>query len=154
MNLLIIIMIWHWFIHTHILRISISRGFLSPYYPGLPGIYQMLHLKHFLSRLLSNLDLLICKKNQILQWHLHDIWHCYIWEISTIQGNNVSFSYNIELKIWGVLYIENKINNTQATFLTFIFWIPGAPTFTTFAQVSSYIYVVLLGIAQDTSSSW
>ena len=55
--------------------------------------------------------------------------------------------------MWIVIYIENKIRKTQATLLTFIFLIPGATTFATFAQVSSSVYAALFGITQDLSGN-
>ena len=43
------------------------------------------------------------------------------------------------------------MGKTQATFLFFIFLVPGATTFTTFTQVSSSIYAAFFGITQDPS---
>ena len=40
---------------------------------------------------------------------------------------------------------------TQATLITFIFLIPGANTFTTLDQISSYMYALLFEITKDTS---
>ena len=50
-------------------------------------------------------------------------------------------------------FVENKIYQTKAAFLTSIFLIPGATTFTTFAQVSSSMYAALFGITQDPSGN-
>ena len=60
----------------------------------------------------------------------------------------VPYSMNIRIKVGKE---ENKIEQTKATFLTAIFLIPGATTFTTFAQVSLYMYDDLFGITQDPS---
>ena len=64
---------------------------------------------------------------------------------------HVSYADNLELQIWKVRYIENKIGKIQATFLTFVFIIPGSAIFTTFFQVSSSMYAGFFVITQNIS---
>ena len=59
----------------------------------------------------------------------------------------------MEVHRWTVICIENKIGKTQATLITFIFLIPGAITFTAFAQLSSSMYTDLFGTTQDPSDN-
>ena len=71
----------------------------------------------------------------------------------TTEANHISFAENLEGKILRVRYVENKIGKTQATLIKTVFIIPGATTFTTFTQFSSFTYAILFGITQDPSGN-
>ena len=58
----------------------------------------------------------------------------------------ISSADNLEKKIWIVRYIENKIGKAPETLLYFTVIIPGATTFTIFAQISSSFYDALFGM--------
>ena len=71
----------------------------------------------------------------------------------TTQGKQISYADNFEEGRWIIIYIYNKIRNTQETLLAFIFIISGGTTFTTSSQVSSSIYTSFFGIKQYPSGN-
>ena len=126
---------------------------LSQFFPSLSVIYHMLDWK-WLSQpppyqpWLSPLKVL-----WFPQWHSHETWRHNIWGMTTTQGNHILCAENLEGQIYRVIYIDNKIGKTQATFLTFIFLIPGTNNLTTFPQTSSSMYYSLFEFTQNISGN-
>ena len=69
--------------------------------------------------------------------------------MTTTQKNKISYVDNFEGNIWVVIYVQNKIDKAQVSFLTLIFIILGSTTFNNFSQASSSMYAAFFGITQD-----